>query len=810
MDTVRVNICYRPLRICWAINAGDRGAFRAAVAFSYTMWGGRYNPIVIADRPEEAASIVEVFRTDLMIPIGASDALTALTARFSHLISPFFHQQLFVGSTADDTRAQILDVHNALVQLNGTPALDSIKERGMRLFSWEAEDPLADVLLMHLGVYPDVAETRIDYRDLVTRATDASEHQLAHNVALPADLLEHPSIAYLSRHGLRRHYGIQSNWDFPGFYLGDVSNLDDLVNCWNLRATDTAVLFVDRNHLGRYQHVIPAWSKVTNETVARRRFEHQRSVAVWTQRQFMPTNQAEHDAYLEQLKAIFGEGPFTLPSVDLPSWNGLNLKAPMMVLGDTAQLGVLVTENGSTPKLSFALGDKPYYSDVWFHSQHLVASLSFIGGLYDDDLHTLDPPYIPELNEFYARAMYFEYNKLRIEPERIGLVIDANDSDAFVRALPVGDLVEQIFKLVGFTTQPSSAGLITRQLITQLGGLRGGLVFKIPGVRRLLKTYGPTDPFTQKSALSLIGGKDPDNPGATFKDHEDLFIEARPLDTKLTVPDAFTYLVTKGLFRIGALLSCPHCRMNSWIPLEPLKQRVTCEMCGRDFDATRQLVNAEWHYRRSGLLGAERNSQGAIPVILTLQQLENNLGHGFRHHHYSTSLELKSGVPTKPTCEVDFVWLVNAGGRTDKVTVILGECKDRGRKRSNGRSNDTIDDTDVANLKAVADSFPTKRFDVFVLLAKLGPFTEPEIEAAKTLNDRWHKRVILLTVRELEQAWSIYKRTEAELNMKLREGSAEDLAISTAAIYFPDKPPGAPGASTAANTPAEPGDAAAN
>lgn len=788
MDTVRVNICYRPLRICWAINAGDRGAFRAAVALCNTMWGGRYNPIVIADRAEEAASIAEVFRADLVIPIGSSDALTAFVASFSHLISPFFHQGLFVGNTAEDTRAQILDIHNALLQLSNTPALDSIKDKGMRLYSWEADDPLAEALLLHLGAYPDVAETRINYRDLVTRATDAREHPLARDAPLPADLFEHPSIAYLSRHGLRRHYGIQSHWDFPGFYLGDATNLDDLVNCWNLRATDTAVLFVDRSQLHRYEHVIPAWCKITNEAVSRRNFEHQRNLAVWTQRQSMPTSQAEHEAYFQRLKTIFGDGPFTLPSVDLPSWNGLNLKAPMMILGDTAQLGVLVTDNGSTPKLSFALGDKPYFSDVWFHNQHLVASLSFIGGLYGDDLHTLDPPYIPELNEFYARTMHFEYNKLRIEPERIGLVIDANDSDTFVRALPVADLVERIFKLAGFTTQPSSAGLITRQFITQLSGLRGGLVFKIPGVRRLLKTYGPTDPFTKKSALSLIGGKDPDNPEGRFKDHEDLFIEARPMDAKLTPSDTFAYLVEKGLFRIGSQLACPHCRMSSWIPLDTLKQRVTCEMCGRKFDATRQLVNAEWHYRRSGLFGVERNSQGAVPVILTLQQLENNLGRGFRHHHYSTSLDLKPAVPEKPTCEVDFVWLVNEGGRADKVTVILGECKDRGREKGSDTSGDAIDANDIANLKAVADSFPTKRFEVFVLLAKLSPFTAAEIEAAKTLNDRWHKRVILLEVRELEQAWSIYRGTEAELNIKLREGSAEDLAISTAAIYFPDQP----------------------
>ncbi len=56
--------------------------------------------------------------------------------------------------------------------------------------------------------------------------------------------------------------------------------------------------------------------------------------------------------------------------------------------------------------------------------------MSCIGGLYGDEQHTFSPPYIPELNEFYARTMHFQYNRLRIESERIGIVIDAADSDA--------------------------------------------------------------------------------------------------------------------------------------------------------------------------------------------------------------------------------------------------------------------------------------------------------------------------------------------------------------------------------------------
>ena len=57
---------------------------------------------------------------------------------------------------------------------------------------------------------------------------------------------------------------------------------------------------------------------------------------------------------------------------------------------------------------------------------------------------------MPELNEFYARTMHFRYDCLRIESERIGLIVDATDSDSFVYALPTAELFKQIFALAGF------------------------------------------------------------------------------------------------------------------------------------------------------------------------------------------------------------------------------------------------------------------------------------------------------------------------------------------------------------------------
>ena len=207
-------------------------------------------------------------------------------------------------------------------------------------------------------------------------------------------------------------------------------------------------------------------------------------------------------------------------------------------------------------------------------------------------------------------------------------------------------------------------------------------------------------------------------------------------------------------------------------------------MCGREFDATRQLVTGEAHYRRSGVMGAQRDAQGAVPVALTLQQLEVNLSRGRRENVYTTSLDL---VPLDnaalPKCEIDFVWLVT-GRYPEPTTIILGECKDRGRKQGEGDGG-TLGPTDISNLKAVADALPSKRFESFVLLAKLRAFTPQEIDAAKGLNERYRRRAILLTERELEP-WHIYDRTKAKYKIDVYAGSAEQLALATATIYFPE------------------------
>lgn len=140
MDTVRVNIAYRPLRICWAIKQGDFAAFREVVRTNHALWGGRFNPIVVVDRASEAQALVEAFRADFVRPLGSSDEVKTFAASFKHLISPLFPDSIFMGQ-GPDARAQVLDVQNAMVFARDTPEWKQIQERKPRLYKWSRKTP---------------------------------------------------------------------------------------------------------------------------------------------------------------------------------------------------------------------------------------------------------------------------------------------------------------------------------------------------------------------------------------------------------------------------------------------------------------------------------------------------------------------------------------------------------------------------------------------------------------------------------------------------------------------------------------------
>jgi hypothetical protein len=297
-----------------------------------------------------------------------------------------------------------------------------------------------------------------------------------------------------------------------------------------------------------------------------------------------------------------------------------------------------------------------------------------------------------------------------------------------------------------------------------MGGLQECRVFKIPGVRQLIRDHAGGRGFTRKAAFQtiqqVIDGQ------ATFKDHEGLYLEPRPNRDKLTFRDVFTYLLRKEVFRAGVDIQCPRCELTEWFLLDDLKTHVECGFCGHGYNVLPLLQGPDWKFRSSGLFDRFPRQEGAIPVTLLLQQLHVDLRENLSA--YSTSMQLR--WKTGQECETDLVWVISR--ENARPLIAIGECKDQG----------TVDDEDARKLGALASSLREHGFDVFVLMAKLCDFSQAEVAVCKSLQpSNLSPRVVMLSAHELE-TYEIWPGEQPRLGAYLF--GFERLAAITALRYF--------------------------
>lgn len=762
METLSITVRYRPIRIGWCVRNNDFTALRESWQLSATMWGGRYNPIIPVDDPDYARALVELFRVDVLWPLSNDETVKSFIDAFPHLPNPFLHDRLFVSNGNGTQSATILDIFQPIHRLYDEHFKNNPKpEFKVALYDWAEDDPLSDIWTATFGAVPSKQITGTDYTKLIEEYLEVERFTIGTSDPWPVNTNNRCTLFGLGRSDMQRHYSVINYWGHPGFYLGSSDDFDDLVNYWNLRATDTHILFFDERHADRFDGIRLAWLESLRAR-PKGRFESDDAIAIWSKER---NEQRDLSA--------FGKG-LRICTADHGVWNGLNVKAPYMYFSEGPSLANIGTSFGKQ-RVSFQLPPKPFTEDRGSHNQHLVISLDMGIGLFGNERSTLTTPYIPELNEFYGRNYYFEWDKARVEPEGLGIIAHASRSDLSIDAIDVNLLIEQIFRVAGIASTPSKPGLIASRLIQQMGGLQKCRPFKIRGVRDLIENFGPDKSFTRSGGIQTIRAKDTATGQIGFTLYEDLFIEERKFHTKLTPDAVLSYLLKKFVFRAGLEFDCPNCRLEFWAALDNLSTEIACAFCGHQFNITPHLNHrGDWRFRRSGLFGRDDNQEGAIPVMLMLQQLDTTFSS--REMLFTTAMNLKPDSAKINKCETDFV-VVGPKHHDRRIQIAIGECKTR----------KSITEDDIAKLKAVAEAFPSERFEVFVILAKLAEFTSDEIQHAAALNDKFHRRAILLTARELEP-YHLYDRTSEEFGIDRIAVSFEDMANITYQIYFQATP----------------------
>lgn len=755
MGPIHLQVRYRPIRIGWCVKEGDLEELRKSLRLTHTLWGGRFNPIIPLGDPELARLLIRTFRVDCLYCISESQEGNAVQEKFKHLLWPSFHKELFIDGMKGRL-ATFLDIHHPVRHLHE----DHIKDRKLptwngTLFRWAHTDPLADVFLAAFGAYPAKEEIGKDYDAFFRKHLAAREIEIGNNGALPTTAFNEFTPSVLTTFDLRP---LSYEWgrDQPGLYYGGSGDFTDLVNFWNLRASGIEVLFYDPAFRARL-------TEVTDHYLAALRARPNDPTG-WRDR--IPIWNKSRDAEIDITP--FGQN-LLLSSLSREIWNGLNIRPVLMGFEDNSILGT-VSDNGRIA-VTFELPTKPFFDDAALHTQNVVIS---VRPLVTTANLVLKPPFLPQLNEYYGREAYFHYNAVRSERGGIGIVTGVTTTSLTIHALDVRTLVRRIFEVFGIAAKPSPAGLVGLRLIEQMGGLQGCRVFKIAGVRELIRAYSPDQSFTRSCAISTIRQVDPVSGKARFSDYERLFIEPRDR-SPLKPEDAFYYLLKRGVFRAGLRLVCPNCELENWVHLDDARTLSRCEYCGNDFNITPQLRDRDWAYRRSGLFGRDDHQGGGIPVALTLQQVETALHMSILA--YTTGTELEPTTANIQKCETDFVLLAESL-REKTLQVAIGECK--------GNKEITADDAQKMGL--VADALAEgEGCEVFIVFSKTSRFTPEEVERCRLVQGLYQQRVILLSDRELEP-YFLYERAEQEFEIRRSAISLEDMAQATQDIYFDPKP----------------------
>lgn len=755
MQALNASACYRPVRIGWCVAAGDMEALRRALSSTHTLWGGRYNPVIPVSGADaaHARSLIAAFEIDYLVPLSSDSHVAALLKEFHHLAwtGMFGDSSSLFFKIGGQKISAFLDVAHAvrLLAERQEKRPDRIRPAAV---SWTARDndPLADVVAIMYGHYPDPTNAGRDYYRLIKDDLGASNSSLE-----PASPFPAPRPGTMTPNSLT---GVDLKPDRTlwtrvrsGFYVGSAARFDDLVFFWNLRAANIDLAFYDPAHSDRLdgirRNVLAGWRDIETD--------EKPVVNVW--HSAAPGSPVTLEGLDEGAKSFVATASV---------WSSGELRPPQMRWKPFPLTGIL-HEGRSGPSVTAQLQRKPFDEEA-AGRERVAVSVTFIPNLGEGEF-TYRLPNIPSLAPLLPPEWEHE-QLLRLGQRGPTYLTHASSEAVHIRGWDAATMVRAVFEAAGMVATPSSAGKRATRLIKQLGGLWECEILKIAGVRLLLKDYLASQDFGCKEALRQIGAAD-------FEAYAELATISHRASA-LQAQDVFDHLIERGVFRVGLRIECDHCGLSFWISLDEARTRTDCEYCGNSVHLARQLGGVHpWRYRRSGLFSADDDQQGAVPVALTLRQLymasrvDEYLWLG-----YTTGMEMEGPDVGIRKCESDLVVVTQT--RSGTVNVLIGECKTGSR----------IKPEVVEQLGAVASALNAIGVKAYIVFSKLTEFTSDEIDVIKRLDQAADPRVIMFTARDLEPAYP-YEHAENEHGFYVANLEFAGLAAATRAIFLlPEAP----------------------
>jgi hypothetical protein len=609
--TIEARCNARPTRLAFVLPTPDRALLLSVMTRATTLWGGRFNPIVILDGATQRvegryyalqaskpyitrqASLLRAFDPDLLIgPTG-----TVLPPE----LQPWAHRTFSLdGLTWDPVgrgaRSYFVDVQPILREVwekeFRNVAQPSFKLRYMKKANCEGSVLLA----ARFGLYE--REDHYEFLRKTFKAEEITEAGLR-ELTWPATFQTPLGITGLYCHSTRPTLN-----PYAAFLL-DPNDLFDVVDYWNLRAAGMVLLPLTTESFRDDRNIISAFSERGSYPMGPL---NPNGMTIIKARSITDEQLAEVQGWIREEHAAKGNviAMHWVPEYDrhgYPASAELDIE-PVRGFESNAT-GVLIDGYGRID------GPKPLFLDQSDYYAHWSMDWSL------STFRTPDACYqLPWLNtgcdKLVSRAVGFGSNMDASHVSRNAIVTRQKGDDCDIRLSPItaAQAVKAFLKGVGVEyRETSEAGLALVRIIEMLGDLYGSEVFQNAAIRRTLKDMSMGDPRTVHSVdiavrLTL---KDAQLRGHTLSEREKREGSKRLLDRAI---DA-------RVFRVGFVFQCSTCHRRNWYAMTEFSSTYSCKSCFSQ-EKTPHVHDMEWYFSSDGLFRNGNNLNGNITIVLAL------------------------------------------------------------------------------------------------------------------------------------------------------------------------------------------------
>lgn len=753
MSTINLSVKYRPIKIGFLVESGDINALVKAAGMNNLLWGGIHNPIIpVSDDITFAEKIIKLFSVDVLCPISHTTPIDNLMKKNKFLKLPnFYGKNIFLDK--NESLIAYLDSYNVIYNIYESDFKNKTNKdakSNFRLVRWNKNDKLANLFAICFGYFPKSYNLKVNFEKAYLDGLEAKEVNIDSSKKINYDQTKYIHQLLMTELNLTPIY----DRFFPsnGIFIGDKDNFSDLLYFWNLRAAGFYVFFLPQKYIQIFKRSTEKYiEKLGNKPSLIKNLDDYISIYY---------NSINENKIKEIIKNLNAKKELCLSCCKETFWNKGNIRPAKYYFQEDNILGIVDQPNGNY-NINFKLPEKSFINDSKniINQKLLVSIKTKTEFAYPE--HTINPPFISELNEFYGREITFHPDNIRIEKDSIAKIIETYDDFLLLYPLSYKKIFKKTFEYAQIKTNVSQAGLITKRIIEKLGSLEGGRVFKIKSVRKLFREMKTNNYKTRKAIERIFwdSGK--------FKKYEKLFIEPRE-NKALKKENIFDFLLKKDFLRAGLELKCNNCGLKDWISLKDLNDWWNCRFCGYRNRVSLHLNDqGEWKYRKSGLFAKDNNQEGALPVILTLLQLRILYLHSSKFL-YCPSLELEFD---STECEIDFCVIPN--GINGKIEIGIAECKDQGGE---------INQDDIEHFESIRKKLKKVHIECYYIFSKTANFTPTEINLFKNLEKK-NIDCILFTEKELEPLHPYEQYKDKELFRK-HPMSLKELAINSKYIYL--------------------------